>query len=91
MMCEDVMRKLDLKRFTWNETKTERDRTQLGFIAQEVEEILPKSVYTREFSNIPDCKLLDTSQITMAMYGALKRCITRIDELENILARNNIS
>ena len=89
--CENFMRKLDLKRFTWNDNETVRDRTQLGFIAQEVEKLLPKSVSTREFANIPDCKLLDTSQIMMTMYGALKRCITRIDELENVLARNGIS
>jgi hypothetical protein len=89
--CENFMRKLDLKRFTWNDNETVRDKTQLGFIAQEVEELLPKSVSTREFANIPDCKLLDTSQIMMTMYGALKRCISRIDELEKVLARNNIS
>jgi hypothetical protein len=84
------MRNLDLKRFTWNDGETARDRTQLGFIAQEVEEILPKAVVTREFANISDCKLLDTSQIMMTMYGALKRCISRIDELEAIVFNTNI-
>jgi hypothetical protein len=91
IMCENIVRNLDLKRFTWNTdfNPLVTDRTQLGFIAQEVEEFLPKSVLTREFEGLPDCKLLDVSQITMIMYGVLKRCMTRIDDLEAIITRNN--
>jgi hypothetical protein len=91
ILCENIVRNLDLKRFTWNAdfNPLVTDRTQLGFIAQEVEEFLPKSVLTREFEGLPDCKLLDVSQITMIMYGVLKRCMTRIDDLEAIITRNN--
>jgi hypothetical protein len=91
IMCENILKKLDLKRFTWNAdfNLLVKDRTQLGFIAQEVEEYLPKAVITTQFEKLDDCKLLDTSQINMVMYGALKRSIARIDELEAILARNN--
>jgi hypothetical protein len=92
ILCENIVRKLDLKRFTWNDDFSPMtiDRTQLGFIAQEVEELLPKSVMTKEADGLKDRKYIDTTQITMFMYGALKRCMGRIDELEAILARNNL-
>ena len=92
VICENIMRTLDLKRFTWNRdfNPLVTDRTQLGFIAQEVEELIPKSVVTRSVEGLDDCKLLDVSQINMVMYGALKRCMERVDELEAILARNSL-
>ena len=98
-LCENIVRNLDLSRFTWNDdfNPTVEDRSQLGFIAQEVEKFLPKSIVTQNYADIPDCKLLDATQISMVMYGVLKRSITRIDELETqidelkgILARNNL-
>jgi len=91
ILCENIVRNLDLKRFTWNNdfNPLELDRTQLGFIAQEVEEFLPKSVTTKEAQGLADSKFLDPSQIMMVMYGALRRCMERVDELEAIITRNN--
>ena len=92
ILCENILKNLNLKRYTWNEDFNSQvtDRTQLGFIAQEVEKYLPRSISTTQYADIDDCKLIDLSQIHMVMYGALKRSIERIDELEAILARNNL-
>jgi hypothetical protein len=98
IICENIMRDLDLKRFTWNELNVSvAGQTQLGFIAQDVEKHLPKSIITADFSGIADCKLINLDEIHMVMYGVLKRSISRIDELETqiselkeILARNNL-
>ena len=89
--CENLIRNLDLKRYTWDDQVPGDDRTQLGWIAQEVEQHFPKAIVKKNMYGLEDCHLLDSSQITMAMYGALKRCISRIDELEAIVARNNLS
>jgi hypothetical protein len=86
IMCEDLVRTLDLKKFMWNDAMNSADKNQLGFVAQEVEEFMPKSVLTRNMHGLNDCKLLDVSQIQMSVYGALKRCIERIDDLEAELA-----
>jgi hypothetical protein len=80
LQCENLIRQIDLKRFAWNDER--EDAHQLGFVAQDVEKYLPKSVTVGNMFGVDDCKLLDTTQLTMAMYGALKRCIVRIDELE---------
>jgi hypothetical protein len=98
IICENIMRNLELKRFTWNELNTSvAGQTQLGFIAQDVENFLPKSIITAEFGGIRDCKLINLDEIHMVMYGVLKRSIIRVDELETqigelkeILARNNL-
>jgi hypothetical protein len=92
ILCENILKNLNLKRYTWNEDFNPQvtDRSQLGFIAQEVEEYLPKSISIAQHAGIDDCRLIDLSQIHMIMYGALKRSIERIDELEAILARNNL-
>jgi hypothetical protein len=87
LVCENLVRSLPLKRFTWdNMVPTGGDKNQLGFIAQDVEQFMPKSVVTRDIFGLEDCKLLDMSQIHFAMYGALQRSIQRIDELEAKLA-----
>ena len=87
LVCENLVRSLPLKRFTWDEiVTTGGDKSQLGFIAQDVEQFMPKSVVTRDMFGLEDCKLLDVSQINFAMYGALQRCIQRIDALEKTVA-----
>jgi hypothetical protein len=87
LVCENLVRLLPLKRFTWDKiVTTEGDKSQLGFIAQDVEKFMPKSVVTRDMFGIEDCKLLDVSQVNFAMYGALQRCIQRIDDLEKTVA-----
>jgi hypothetical protein len=87
LVCENLVRSLPLKRFTWDEiVTTGGDKSQLGFIAQDVENFMPKSVVTRDMFGLEDCKLLDVSQINFAMYGALQRCIQRIDDLEKTVA-----
>jgi hypothetical protein len=87
LMCENLVRSLPLKRFTWDEiVTTGGDKSQLGFIAQDAEQFMPKSVVTRDMFGLEDCKLLDVSQINFAMYGALQRCIRRIDDLEKTVA-----
>jgi hypothetical protein len=87
LVCENLVRSLPLKRFTWDEiVTTGGDKSQLGFIAQDVEQFMPKSVVTRDMFGLEDCKLLDVSQVNFAMYGALQRCIQRIDDLEKTVA-----
>jgi hypothetical protein len=63
------------------------DRNKLGWIAQEVEEVLPKSLFTvqHELANgyvLNDCKLLEPSQIYASMFGAMKKLIEKVEILE---------
>jgi len=73
-----------------------RDITQLGFIAQEVKEIFPKSIsyqtYYNDILNIQDLHSIDVTQINYSLYGAVKKLIEinnnnkeKIKRIENIL------
>jgi hypothetical protein len=66
-----------------------RDKTQLGFIAQEVSDIFPKSISTQGYYsdtiNIPDLLSIDISQINYSLYGAVKKLIEINNNKDNRL------
>ena len=77
-LCYSNIQKLDLHRFSYSSNFRDFvDKKQLGFIAQEIEALYPKSI--AETSNIMldgtemnDCKTVDISQINYTLYGAFK-------------------
>ena len=96
--CYDNINKLELYRFNYIKelNNINKDNKQLGYIAQEVEDIFPKAVSSQVFYNnslsISDLLSIDISQINYSLYGAIKKLIEiynnvdkRIDALEKIL------
>ena len=79
--CFDNINRLELNRFNYIDgfNTVSRDRAQLGFIAQEVKDIFPKSISTQGYYsdslNIPDLLSIDISQINYSLYGAVKKLI----------------
>jgi hypothetical protein len=79
--CYDNINRLELNRFNYIDgfNTVNRDKKQLGFIAQEVYEVFPKSVssqgYYSDTLNIPDLLSIDISQINYSLYGAVKKLI----------------
>jgi len=96
--CYDNINKLELYRFNYIKelNNINKDLKQLGYIAQEVEDIFPKAVSTQPFYNnslsIPDLLSIDISQINYSLYGAVKKLIeidknkeARIKKMEYLL------
>jgi hypothetical protein len=87
--CYDNINKLELYRFNYiKELKNiNKDQKQLGYIAQEVQDIFPKAVSTQEFHNdifsIPDMLSIDIAQINYSLYGAVKKLIEIYNDIEN--------
>lgn len=54
--CLEIVESLPLKRFSFKKwaSPNEYDKTQLGFIAQDVEQVFPKSVFTTKFVDYPE-------------------------------------
>ena len=77
--CIQIVRNLDLKSFSWKDNRQEGN--VLGWIAQEVELVLPKSITTTDMFGLTDCKILNADQLYVNMYGALKKSIQMIDTL----------
>ena len=76
------------------------DRNSVGFIAQEVEQVFPKAVKTfnKKFTpytgtngeivspdEIVDFKSLDVDQLNKTLFGTVKKCIQKIETLEEQL------
>jgi hypothetical protein len=102
--CYDNINKLELYRFNYIKelNNINKDYKQLGYIAQEVENIFPKAISTQIFYNntlsISDLLSIDISQINYSLYGAVKKLIEmyndiekKVDVLEKILNIDNTS
>jgi len=78
-ICYNNIKNLPLKRYKWKDdiynNEQVPDRHKLGWIAQDVEQILPKSVNTINQFNIEDCKTLNTDQIIANMHGCTKKLL----------------
>lgn len=74
-LCYSNVKDLELKRFRFisSYAATKQDQTQLGFIAQEVQQRFPKSVIELPGLNYgPPTLHLNTEQIFMTHYGATR-------------------
>ena len=85
--CLENVKNIELYNFNFKDNYVNtNDRHQLGFIAQEVQQVYPKAVeFSRMIMNleekIDDLLTLNTTQIDYTLYGAVK-CL--IKKLENI-------
>ena len=102
--CYDNIKKLELYRFNYISelNNINKDLKQLGYIAQEVNELFPKSVSSQTLYNnslsISDLLSIDLTQINYTLFGSVKRLIQlindkmqRLEKLENIINNSTTS
>ncbi len=95
-ICYNNIKNLKLKRYKWIDSFIENhsieDQHKLGWIAQEVETIIPKAVITtnNEEYNIEDFKSLNADQIYASLYGAVQKIINKLENIENFIATLDI-
>jgi len=100
--CYNNIDNLELYRFNYISelNNINKDLKQLGYIAQEVNEIFPKSVSSQTLYNgslsMSDLLSIDITQINYTLFGSVKRLIElinnkilRLEKLENILNINS--
>ena len=81
--CLDNIKKIELYNFNFKENYVKtNDRNQLGFIAQEVQEVYPKAVMVKPDGRIEELLTLNTTQIKYTLYGAVKSLIEKVENLE---------
>ena len=103
--CYELVKNLKLMRFGWKPSFEPyariRDKHVVGWIAQEVEKVFPKSVSETDSTHVePDdpvgekfhVKSLDSDQILKTMYGAVQKLMqkTEVLEAENLAMRKRI-
>jgi hypothetical protein len=90
-ICYDNVKNINLYRFNYKDAfgnGTHRDRTQLGFVAQQVNQYYPKSI-TRgkrkldDNREVPDLASIDVSQVNFTLFGAVKQLIRMVEKQSN--------
>jgi hypothetical protein len=89
-ICVDNVKNMPLKYYKWRDqyltSEHSNDRHKLGWIAQDVEKVLPKSVGKLNLFGMEDCRTLNNDQIIANMYGAIKMLVKKIEEKEQAVA-----
>jgi hypothetical protein len=87
--CLDNVKKIELYNFNFKDNCVNtNDKNQLGFIAQEVQQVYPKAVEVGRMTldnnqEINDLLTLNTTQIKYTLYGAVKNLIERVENIES--------
>jgi hypothetical protein len=99
-ICYDNVKNINIYRYNYIDgfgKATQPDKTQLGFIAQQVKQYFPKSVSRNKTiidnkQEIPDLAEVNVPQINFTLFGAVKQLIRvvekqskRIKKLEELL------
>jgi hypothetical protein len=86
-ICYSTLKHIPLKRFTWNfqdiygsTIQLSEDRTMLGFTAQDIEPIFPKSVVTSYGYGFQDFKSVNFDQLDKLYYGTTQKLIKMVEE-----------
>jgi hypothetical protein len=92
--CFDNVKNIELYRFNFKDNVVNtNDMNQLGFIAQEVQNVYPKAVEVNMIKDktgeIPDLLSLNTTQIKYTLYGAVKNLLEKIEKLEKKLEKKD--
>ena len=79
-----IIQQLKLKQFQYTKDflPSEEGKTFVGFIAQEVEDVLPQSVKTVKNEYYDDFKNLDVDQINKHLLGAVQFLMKKVEQLE---------
>jgi hypothetical protein len=81
--CLDNIKKIELYNFNFKENYVKtNDRNQLGFIAQEVQEVYPKAVIVKPDEKIEELLTVNTTQIKYTLYGAVRSLIEKVERIE---------
>jgi hypothetical protein len=85
--CYNLVKNLPLKRYTWRDdvytVEQVPDRSKLGWIAQDVEGVMPKAVERKEMFGYEDCRTLNSDQLIASLYGAVQKIIQIMENQAN--------
>lgn len=96
-MCYNTIRSIPLKKYKWRDDVYSNDqvpdRSKLGWIAQDVEKIIPKAVDKRDMLGYSDCRTLNSDQIIANLYGCVQKLMDDTEILKDDIEilKNEIS
>jgi hypothetical protein len=100
-ICYNAVKNIPLKRYTWRSefysNEQIKDRSKIGWIAQDVRNVFPKAVGIHKFiynevkneegevisqESIDDCLSLNSDQIYATLYGAVQKLMNTVEDLQ---------
>lgn len=94
-ICYNNIKTLKLRYYKWKDdvytTEQVADRHKIGWIADEVQQVIPKAVTINNTLGLEDCKTLNTDQIIANMYGTIQKLIQKVEKLEDFINSLEIS
>lgn len=88
-ICYENVKNIPLKRYTWKDSvytnEEVSDRSKLGWIAQDIEEYIPKAVQKHNMHGYEDCRSLNADQLIASLYGAVQKLMEKCEKHEEIL------
>jgi hypothetical protein len=85
-MCYNTIKSIPLKRYTWRDdvytSEQVPDRSKLGWIAQDVEQVIPKAVEQRNMLGYSDCRTLNSDQLIASLYGCVQKLMLTVEQLQ---------
>jgi len=96
--CLEIVKNLPLKYYKWLDQFAEQtgttDKHKLGWIAQDVQELIPTAIRTigdytlSDGTVVNNLKTLSSDQLIVCMHGAMRALIKRYEDLELVLNEN---
>ena len=88
-ICYNNIKQLKLRYYKWKDdvytVEQVPDRHKVGWIADEVEQVIPKAVTITNAHGFEDCKTLNSDQIITQMYGTIQKLIQKVESLEDFM------
>ena len=78
-LCMKLVNDIEQKHYRMKDDNS----VKIGFIAQQLEKVLPNAVYKVPKNNIEDFRVVDYNQITALLVGAIKHLSNEVNELKN--------
>ena len=82
-ICYNNVKALPLKRYEWTvDLDKHVDAREIGWIAQDMEQVFPKAVLSNNMYGYEDFKTINKDQVYAMMYGALQKTINIVEQQE---------
>ena len=95
LLCYSTVRELPLHRFEYMSSfrQSKHDIKQIGFIADEVETVFPKSIYTAPVNTdgFSTLNFVNFEQIQMAHFGATQYMASLLEQQNSTIVGQNVS
>ena len=88
--CYEIVKSLPLSRFAWKDGTFTGDqvpdRTKMGWYAQDIKAVFPKSVSPTDAFGMKDCLTMNSDQVIAALYGTVQMLQSQVEALTKKVA-----